>query len=280
VLAVASLLVVLLARPVAITAPPMLRNSAAIQINAVIENAPAVTALAVKPARTIVVQLGQSVAMLSTEFSVTESTIRWGNRLSPSTIPAPGSTLLIPPGPGALVEVLPDETPTRFAARLHLDPAVILEYNALTNNAPMAGGSYLQVPIARAPSGSLIASYFVDAQGGTPGVPATTPLADTFPYGPCTYYIASRRAVTWGGNAGDWWWSARGHRPEGQVPVQGAIVVFNIGWVGHVAYVEHVNIDGTFLISEMNYAAGGGGWGRVDYRTISTRDASILGYIY
>jgi len=258
----------------------MLRNSAAIQINAVVENVPAVTAIAVKPARTIVVQLGQSVAMLSTEFGVTESTIRWGNRLRPSTIPAPGSTLLIPPGPGALVEVLPGETPTRFAARLHLDPAVILEYNALSNNAPMTGGSYLQVPIARAPSGSLIASYFVDAQAGTPGVPATTPLVDTFPYGQCTYYIASRRAVTWGGNAGDWWWSARGHRPEGEVPVQGAIVVFNIGWVGHVAYVEHVNLDGTFTVSEMNYGAGGGGWGRVDYRTISASDPAILGYIY
>src|ERR1700681_1439763 len=200
VLAVAALLVVLLARPVAITAPPMLRNSAAIQINAVVENAPAVTALAVKPARTIVVQLGQSVAMLSTEFGVTESTIRWGNRLRPSTIPGAGSMLLIPPGPGALVEVLPGETPTRFAARMHLDPAVILEYNALSNNAPMGAGSFLLVPLTRAPVGSLIASYFVDAGEGIPGVPSAAPLADNFPYGQCTYYIATRRAVSWGGD--------------------------------------------------------------------------------
>ena len=38
--------------------------------------------------------------------------------------------------------------------RLHLDPAVILDYNALSSNAPMLGGSYLQVPLSRAPSGA------------------------------------------------------------------------------------------------------------------------------
>ena len=194
--------------------------------------------------------------------------------------PRVGSTLLIPPGPGALVEVLPGETPTSFAKRVHLDPAVILEYNALTSNAPMTGGSYLQVPLNHAPSGSLIASYFVDAQNGVPSVPAAVPLKDGFPYGQCTYYVATRRAVNWSGNAGNWWWNARGHRPEGQVPVQGAIVVFNIGWVGHVAYVEHVNLDGTFVVSEMNYRADGGGWGRIDYRTVSASDPAILGYIY
>jgi LysM repeat protein len=280
VLAVAAVLVVLLARPTAIPAAPMLRNLAAIQINAVVENSATVTALAVRPARTIIVQPGQSLVSLSTQYGVSASTIRWGNDLTPSIAPAAGTALLIPPGSGALVEVLPGETPTRFAARLRLDPAVVLEYNALSNNAPMKAGSYLLVPLTRAPNGSLIASYFVDAQNGVPSVPAAPPLTDNFPFGQCTYYIASRRAVSWGGNAVEWWWSARGHRPEGQVPVQGAIVVFNLGWVGHVAYVEHVNLDGTFVISEMNYRVGGGGWGRIDYRTVSASDPSILGYIY
>ena len=200
------------------------------------------------------------------------STIQWGNQLTPYVVPKAGSTLLIPPGPGALVEVLPAETPTAFAARLHLDPAVILDYNALSSNSPMLAGSYLQVPLSRAPAGALIASYFVDAQNGVPSVPPQDTLHDGFPYGQCTYYVATRRAVDWSGNAIDWWRAARGKRPEGRVPSQGAIVVFNIGWVGHVAYVEHVNLDGTFMISEMNYHADGGGWGRVDYRTISVSD--------
>jgi LysM repeat protein len=273
-------LVVLVARPAQVPAAPMLRNLAAIQINAVVENATAVTALAVEPVKTVVVQSGQTLATLSAAYNVPTSTIQWGNQLTSYVAPRAGSSLLIPPGPGALVEVVPGETPTEFAARLHLDPAVILDYNALSSNSPMLGGSYLQVPLSRAPSGALISSYFVDAQNGVPSVPPQIPLHDGFPFGQCTYYVATRRAVAWSGNAIAWLRAARGKRPEGHVPIEGAIVVFNIGWVGHVAYVEHVNLDGTFEISEMNYHADGGGWGRVDYRTISTSDSSIAGFIY
>jgi len=64
------------------------------------------------------------------------------------------------------------------------------------------------------------------------------------------------------------------------VPMVGAIMVQGISWaspVGHVAYVESVNGDGSFTVSEMNY----GGWGRVDYRTIkSTAGLDLLGFIY
>jgi surface antigen len=272
-------LVVLVARPAQVPAAPMLRNLAAIQINAVVENSAAVTALAVEPVKTVVVQPGQTLATLAASYSLSTSAIQWGNQLPAYVTPAAGSTLLIPPGPGALVQVLPGETPTAFAARVHLDPAVILDYNALKNNSPIAAGAYLQVPLSRAPAGALISSFFVDADG-VPAVPPQTPLHDGFPYGQCTYYVATRRAVNWSGNAINWWRAARGKRAEGQVPIQGAIVVFNIGWVGHVAYVEHVNLDGTFVISEMNYHADGGGWGRIDYRTILASDQSILGFIY
>jgi len=280
VIATAAVLVVLVARPPQVPGAPEMRNLAAIQINAVVENATAVTAIAVEPVKTVVVQPGQTLATLSAAYHVSPSTIQWGNQLTPYVVPKAGSTLLIPPGPGALVPVQPGETPTHFAARLHLDPAVILDYNALSSNTPMLAGSYLQVPLIRAPAGALISSYFVDAQNGVPSVPPQVPLHDGFPYGQCTYYVATRRAVDWGGNAIAWWRAAQGKRPEGHVPVQGAIVVFNIGWVGHVAYVEHVNLNGTFQISEMNYHADGGGWGRVDYRTISDTDASIVGFIY
>ena len=279
-IATAAVLVVLVARPAQVPGAPMLRNLAAIQINAVVENSSAVTALAVQPVKTVVVQPGQTLSTLSAVYHVSPSTIQWGNQLTPYVVPKAGSTLLIPPGPGALVEVDAGETPTGFAARVHLDPAVILDYNALTSNSPMLGGSYLQVPLSRAPAGALIAAYFVDAQNSVPSVPPQEPLHDGFPYGQCTYYVATQRAVNWSGNAINWWRAARGKRPEGKVPVQGAIVVFNIGWVGHVAYVEHVNLDGTFTISEMNYRADRGGWGRVDYRTITASDQSIVGFIY
>ena len=280
VLITAAALVVLVARPATPPPAPALRNDAAIQINAIVQTSATVTALAVKPAQNVVLQPGETLSMLATQYSVAVPTIRWANQLGQSAAPKSGSTLLVPPGPGALVEVHPGETPTAFAARLHLDPALILDYNALASNEPMTAGTYLQVPLAGAPTGSLISAYFADAAGGIPAVPSVPALTDNFPYGQCTYYVATRRAVSWGGNAAAWWWTARGHRPEGHVPIQGSIVVFNIGWVGHVAYVDHVNLDGTFVISEMNYYADGGGWGRVDERTVSASDPAILGFIY
>ena len=58
-------------------------------------------------------------------------------------------------------------------------------------------------------------------------------------------------------------------------------MVFNIGWVGHVAYVEHVNLDGTFEISEMNYRTETAGAGDASIiAVIDTSDPSIVGFIY
>ena len=49
------------------------------------------------------------------------------------------------------------------------------------------------------------------------------------------------------------------------------------GPIGHVAYVEQVNGDGSILISEMNYNTPPG---IVDYRTIPASMASSYNYIH
>jgi surface antigen len=105
-----------------------------------------------------------------------------------------------------------------------------------------------------------------------------------FTYGYCTWWVAHKRYVPWRGNAAQWWWNARpfGY-PEGSAPRVGAIMVMGYGGSspqGHVAYVEGVNSNGSFLISEMNWwGVPGGGWGRVDYRTVSSL-SGVLGFIY
>jgi surface antigen len=43
-----------------------------------------------------------------------------------------------------------------------------------------------------------------------------------------------------------------------------------------VAFVDSVNANGSFVISEMNYD----GWGRTDQRTVQAGDPSIVGFIY
>lgn len=90
---------------------------------------------------------------------------------------------------------------------------------------------------------------------------------NTYPVGQCTWY-AYNRLVEAGvphfnglGNGQDWVRSlaARGWTVS-SIPVPGSIMSVAGGFdttmpeYGHVAYVEYVNTDGTFLISECNYA--------------------------
>jgi len=96
-----------------------------------------------------------------------------------------------------------------------------------------------------------------------------------FPWGYCTWYVASRRLVTWRGNAIDWWGNAMGIRPEGYQPQVGAIQVSRDSWWGHVALVEQVNGNGSWVVSEMNFVA----WGYVDRRTVWP-GGTLVGFIY
>jgi surface antigen len=111
-----------------------------------------------------------------------------------------------------------------------------------------------------------------------------TGAANGFAYGYCTWWVAHKRYVPWRGDAAQWWWNARpfGYA-EGAAPRAGAIMVMGVSSTspdGHVAYVESVNGDGSFVVSEMNWwGVPGGGWGRVDYRTVTSM-RGILGFIY
>lgn len=114
---------------------------------------------------------------------------------------------------------------------------------------------------------------------------------DNFAYGQCTWYVASRRCIPWGGNANQWYYNAAAMGfAEGHMPVPGAVVVFWPGGdgassIGHVAYVEAVGPAGNvpagyFLQSEMNFYGNGGGWARVSYRTLPDNSPGIQGFIY
>lgn len=94
---------------------------------------------------------------------------------------------------------------------------------------------------------------------------ATSPvkLANSYTWGHCTSYVASRRTVPprWG-NASSWLSSAqRAGWATGTTPQRGAIAWTAAGSLGHVALVEAVS-GGQVLVSEMNYV----GLGRTDQR--------------
>jgi surface antigen len=59
------------------------------------------------------------------------------------------------------------------------------------------------------------------------------------------------------------------------------MVTWESPYWGHVAYVEQVYGDGSWLVSEMNYYGDpGGGWGRVSYRHVMPGSVPLIGFIY
>ena len=151
---------------------------------------------------------------------------------------------------------------------------------------------YVPAPPAPALAGRISVSrpnsaHLISPASYQPALPVSGPVwgrPNGFAFGHCTWWVAQRRYVPWRGNAYQWWWNARafGDR-EGWTPRAGAIMVMGVSSsspLGHVAYVERVNRDGSFVVSEMNWwGVPGGGWDRVDYRTIRSM-RGILGFIY
>jgi surface antigen len=123
------------------------------------------------------------------------------------------------------------------------------------------------------------------AQGGWVTRGGLAPFAlgsrfDAFPWGQCTWYVASLRNVTWSGDAWQWAHNAatQGYS-EGMLPKVGAIVVWGAGngysGYGHVAYVAAVNGPSDFVVDEANYS----GLGVVDQRQVTTlRDVEAFIY--
>jgi len=106
------------------------------------------------------------------------------------------------------------------------------------------------------------------------------PQDDWFPWGQCTWYAASLRAVTWSGNAWEWAATARAAgRPEGMTPRVGSLVVFGPGngysGFGHVAYVVAVQGRRSFTIDEGNFL----GLGVIDQRHIGSLN-DVEAFIY
>ena len=126
------------------------------------------------------------------------------------------------------------------------------------------------------------------ARPAAPAAPISAAAGNSagYAYGYCTWWASHKRSIPWHGMAYQWWSMARAYGfPEGSTPRAGAIMVMGAGMAGasagsgHVAYVESVNANGSFVVSEMNWYGSGGGWGKVDYRTITSL-SGILGFIY
>lgn len=209
----------------------------------------------------------ETLATIAARFNLSVEQLRWSNPSTFAREPGPGDKLQISPVPGVVITVQPGDTLPNIARIFHLNAQAIADFNYLTTGQVMPG-EQLVLPGATHPDLSLPL---------IPGIGKVGAVADNFPYGQCTWYVASLRPIPWSGNAGDWFGAAQSLGwPTGQIPQPGAIMVTWESWYGHVAYVESVNPDGSWVVSEMNYA----GWGEVDHRTIKPGSLPLIGFIY
>ncbi len=102
----------------------------------------------------------------------------------------------------------------------------------------------------------------------------------------CVSYVAWKEAnngayVPYGlGNAADWVWRAQAaHIPTGTTPRVGAAIVWEsndgLGTLGHVAYVEVVNSDGSVEVSQYNFVHG-----QFSRMHVPAYDVAHLSFIY
>jgi LysM repeat protein len=233
------------------------------------------------------IQSGDTLGKIAFKFGITVSQIRWSNSsLFSNPAILPGETIIIPPTPGVVVTVRASDSIQSLAKRYQVDPTAIVDYNRL--RAPqLTAGTVLVIPNGIGPAfPPPPAAYQTTQLGGGGAMPTIVKscclgpyVNNRFPMGWCTYYVATWRNVTWTGDAG-WWYDnakAQGYA-VGPTPRVGAIMVTWESYLGHVAYVEAVNADGSWTVSEMNYVA----FDVIDWRTIKPGQLGtrLVGFIY
>ncbi len=233
-----------------------------------------------------VVVAGETLSSLANQYNVSVDSIKWASNVSSDNI-LPGQKLLIPPVTGIVHTVAKGETLASIAKTYGVTTDVIKNwaFNDVPEDSTLEEGQILVLPggrpadIVHPPVRNRYA-YVRTPVVRTPYEP--TRWSNNYPFGQCTWWVAHKRYIPWMGNARDWFYAAQafGYR-VGRTPAPGAIMVTTgNSWLGHVAYVEGVTREGV-VISEMNAYVAGGGWGRVDTRTVVPGKTDIvIGYIY
>ncbi|HSS60948.1 MAG TPA: LysM peptidoglycan-binding domain-containing protein [Candidatus Limnocylindrales bacterium] len=232
------------------------------------------------------VAAGETLTTIASKYHVTVAEIRWSNsNLYSADTVATGDQIVIPPVHGIVVTTKATDTVDTLATKYSVDPQAIVDFNRL-RTAQLTAGMTLVIPggtggefppppaiyqIMRGPTSSFSAQVLNCCLGPY--------VNNKFPVGWCTYYVATKRNVTWNGDAGYWYSNAAAAGyAVGATPKVGSIMVTWESWAGHVAYVEAVNADGSWVVTEMNWVA----FDVIDQRTIKPGQlgSKLVGFIY
>jgi hypothetical protein len=236
------------------------------------------------------VVVGDTVAGVARGQGIPQEAVRWSNLgqlARAGSEPALGSDLLLPPVAGIAMVSHQGDTIANLADRFHVDAPAIVDFNRLrfAPDDPLPTGLEMVVPGGHgpdlAPASTLSRPTVSFHVGGYvilgPGARVPVAAGNNFAFGNCTYYVYNRRQVTWQGDAWAWYGNAqRRGFATGPAPRPGSIMVTWESGYGHVAYVESVNADGSWVVSEMNFVA----FNTVDRRLIRPGGVPLIGFIY
>lgn len=232
-----------------------------------------------------IVKEGDTVGSIAARYGISVNTILWANNLSSTSVIKPGDKLSILPVTGVKYKVQKNDTLDAIVNKFNSDKQKVLAYNELPADEKLRVDQEIILPdgYISAPTSAPTPTYRTGAYraqyaaaSGAYRMDARTGSGHRFPYGYCTWYVAQRKYVPWGGDAGAWLANARASgKATGNTPKAGAIIVTGESRWGHVGIVEKVN-GNSVTISEMNYA----GFGKKSVRTINANSRIIKGFIY
>ncbi|PIP27878.1 MAG: hypothetical protein COX29_04300 [Candidatus Moranbacteria bacterium CG23_combo_of_CG06-09_8_20_14_all_35_22] len=228
------------------------------------------------------VKQDDTISAIASANNISINTILWSNELDNVDSIQLGDKIFILPVSGLEYKVKTGDTIEKIASEYKADKNKIIAFNDLPANGELEIGQKIIIPdgkkevpippsssfnIAQRPYESFSSGKVLDGKAGA---------GHSFPYGYCTWYVAQKRYVPWGGNAGTWLYHAKAAGySTGKTPRVGAIMVSSESWWGHVAIVEKVS-GGNITISEMNYVK----FAKKSTRTLSSKSRVIKGFIY
>lgn len=232
---------------------------------------------------------GDTIGSIAQANKITINTLLWSNNLDDVNSIMPGDKIFILPVSGLSYTVQKSDTIDSIASKYKADKDKIIAFNDLPANGELTEHQEIVIPdgekeiIAPRPTTptapttpGVIAARTYETFSTGKKLDGKAGTGHSFPYGYCTWYVAQKRFVPWSGNAGTWLYHAKSAGyATGKVPRPGAIMVSSESWWGHVGIVESVR-GNEFTISEMNYA----GFAKKSYRTVSTNNRVIKGFIY
>ena len=227
---------------------------------------------------------GDTVSSIASKFGISPDTIRFSNGLNGEAI-AVGKKITISPVNGMTYVVKDGDTPDSLSSRYNVPKAQLIAFNDAEISGTFKTGETIVIPDAVQPAAIRTASYRGNSpSGGFSFGNNATYGGNGYDYGWCTWHAANRRIQNGNpiptnlGNAVSWLSLAkRAGLASGGTPKAGAVVYHkNMGGLGHVAYVEKINPDGSAFVSDMNFPT----WGKVTYRTVQPSEFGNYAFIY